>query len=504
MRKKQIVFSIIILPALLPAGVVAQPREHKTNIIYILADDVGYGDIGCYGQERIETPNIDKLAKDGIRFTQHYSGSAVSAPSRCSLMTGLHTGHAYIRGNDEMPERGNVWDYRTVLADSTLEGQRPLLPGTSTIASLLKQEGYATGCIGTWCLGYPGSTSTPKKIGFDFFYGYHCQRQAHDYYPAFLYRDEHREYLPNRLLSPDEKLDEGCDSKLPACYEKFVSEAYAPDLMFREVTSFINERKEEPFFLYWATPIAHAPLQAPQKWIDYYVRKFGDERPYLGDKGYFPCRYPRATYAAMISYLDEQIGEMIQQLKDLGIYENTLVIFTSDDGPTYNGGVDAPWFDSAKPFRSEKGWGKSSLREGGIRVPMVVCWPEQIQAGQISDHISAFWDVLPTVCEIAGCSASQTDGISFFPVLKGERQEEHIYLYWELPEGNGSKALRMGRWKGYVSEVKNGNKHIELYDLTNDPKEKMDVSSSYPEVVGLIRKYMEEAHLNPLVDKFKM
>lgn len=504
MRNTRIVYSLVTLPVLLSAGVTAQPEEHKTNVIYILADDIGYGDIGCYGQKRIETPNIDKLAEQGIRFTQHYSGSAVSAPSRCSLMTGLHTGHAYIRGNDEMPERGEVWDYKAVLADSTLEGQRPLLPGTSTIASLLKQTGYETGCIGTWCLGYPGSTSTPLKMGFDFFYGYHCQRQAHDYYPAFLYRNDRREYLPNRLLSPNEKLDEGADPNQLAGYDKYISESYAPDLMFREVTSFINEKKDKPFFLYWPAPIAHVPLQAPVEWVDYYVRKFGDESPYLGDKGYFPCRYPRATYAAMISYLDEQIGKMVEQLKDLGIYENTLIIFTSDDGPTYNGGADSPWFESAHPFRSEKGWGKSCLREGGIRVPMVACWPEQIKPGQVSNHISAFWDVLPTICEITGSSFSGTDGISFLPTLRSEKQQEHTCLYWELSEGSGSKALRMGRWKGFVSDVKKGNDHIELYDLDNDPEERNDVSASFPEIVDLIRKSMEEAHVTPLVDKFKM
>lgn len=503
MKSNSIVYSTIALPILLSVGAI-HAKERKTNIIYILADDIGYGDIGCYGQQYIETPNIDKLATMGMRFTQHYSGSAVSAPSRCSLMTGLHTGHAYIRGNDEMPERGNVWDYKAVLADSTLEGQRPLPVGTSTIASLVKDAGYTTACIGTWCLGYPGSTSTPEKMGFDFFYGYHCQRQAHDYYPAFLYRNNHREYLPNRLISPNEKLDENSDPYLQSSYEKFVSEKYAPELMFQEVTSFIDKKKDEPFFLYWATPIAHVPLQAPKKWIDHYVKKFGDESPYLGDKGYFPCRYPHAAYAAMISYMDEQIGEMVQQLKDLGIYENTLIIFTSDDGPTYNGGVDAPWFNSACPFRSEKGWGKSSLREGGIRVPMVACCPDLIRSGQVNDHVSAFWDVLPTICDIVGCSPSETDGISFLPSLIGKKQQEHIYLYWELPEGSGSRALRLGQWKGFIPDVKKGNNHIELYDLTNDLEERNDVSAFYPDIVNLIRQYMKEAHVAPLIDNFKM
>lgn len=481
-----------------------QADGRKPNIIYILADDVGYGDIGCYGQEKIETPNIDRLAAEGMRFTQHYSGSAVSSPSRCSLMTGLHTGHAYIRGNDEMPERGAIGDWKAVLADSTLEGQRPMPAGTRTIASLLKECGYATGCAGTWCLGASTSTSTPGKMGFDFFYGYHCQRQAHDYYPMFLWRNDKREYLPNRLPLPDGKLDAGCDPRNPESYRKFVSEAYAPDLIFKEVTDFVERNKDRPFFLYWPAPIAHVPLQAPQRWIDHYVEKFGDEVPYTGDKGYFPSRYPRATYAAMISSLDEQIGLLVKQLKEAGIYENTVILFSSDDGPTYNGGVDAPWFNSGGPFRSEAGWGKGSLREGGIRVPMIVCWPQVVKAGSVSSHVSAFWDVLPTLGDIAGYVSADTDGISFLPELEGKTQEKHEYLYWELPEGNGSKALRMGKWKGYISGIRQGNRRVELYDLETDPKEEHDCASLYPDIVDEIVKKMEEAHTESSVASYKL
>ena len=504
MNNKYPLLYMFFLPVMCPSGTKAQNPDQRPNIIYILADDIGYGDLGCYGQQKIETPNLDQLAAKGMRFTQHYSGSAVSSPSRCSLMTGLHTGHAYIRGNDELPERGDIENYLAVLADSTLEGQRPMPEGTITVASLLKQAGYTTGCVGTWCLGYPGSSSTPRKMGFDFFYGYHCQRQAHDYYPPFLWRNEHREYLPNRLLPPNQKFDATADPNKKESYEFLVSKSYAPELMLHEVLSFVKRHKERPFFLYWPTPIAHVPLQAPQRWIDYYVKKFGDESPYLGDKGYFPCRYPKATYAAMVSYMDEQVGCLVELLKECGIYENTLILFSSDDGPTHNGGVNAPWFDSAGPFKSEKGWGKGSLREGGIRVPMIVHWHDQITAGSVSDHICAFWDVLPTLGEISGYSYKKTDGISFFPTLKGNRQGVHEYLYWELPEGKGSKAIRMGKWKGYLSNIKNGNRCVELYDLETDPQEQYNLSSIYPNVVKEIEKKMKKAHTESPVTNYKL
>ena len=244
MNNKYPLLYMFFLPVMCPSGTKAQNPDQRPNIIYILADDIGYGDLGCYGQQKIETPNLDQLAAKGMRFTQHYSGSAVSSPSRCSLMTGLHTGHAYIRGNDELPERGDIENYLAVLADSTLEGQRPMPEGTITVASLLKQAGYTTGCVGTWCLGYPGSSSTPRKMGFDFFYGYHCQRQAHDYYPPFLWRNEHREYLPNRLLSPNQKFDATADPNKKESYEFLVSKSYAPELMLHEVLSFVKRHKE--------------------------------------------------------------------------------------------------------------------------------------------------------------------------------------------------------------------------------------------------------------------
>lgn len=294
-------------------------NKKKPNIIYILADDLGISELGCYGQQLIETPNIDRLSQEGMTFSNHYSGTAVSAPSRCVLFTGLHTGHAYIRGNDEMASRGDVWNHKAVLADSTLEGQRPVPAETVMIPAVMKQAGYTTACIGKWGLGYPGSASTPNKMGFDFFYGYNCQREAHTYYPPFLYRNEHREYLNNPLVVPHTKLDKGADPYEEKSYAKYTLNEYAPDLMYKEILNFIDLTKDNPFVLFWTTPLPHVPLQAPEKWVKHYVNKFGDEKPYTGNKDYFPCRYPRATYAAMISYWDEQIGGLINKLKELGI-----------------------------------------------------------------------------------------------------------------------------------------------------------------------------------------
>ncbi len=416
MKPALLLFNSAVVSALLASCSGAD--EKRPNIIYILADDLGYGDTGPYGQTRIETPNIDRMAENGMRFTRHYSGSAVSAPSRCVLLTGLHTGHSQIRGNDEWAERGEVWNYRAMLADSTLEGQRPLGSGTVTVAGLLKENGYVTGAVGKWGLGAPHTEGIPGKQGFDFFFGYNCQRQAHTYYPVHLYRNEARVYLGNDTLAPHTGLDPGADPYDPASYDKFILAEYAPDLMFDQMTSFIDANSNKTFFLYWAPPVPHLPLQAPERWIEHYVNKFGDEEPYTGSEGYFPARYPRATYAAMVSYFDEQVGRLIEHLKELGIYENTLIIFSSDNGPGYNAGTDSPWFASAHPFRSQRGYIKGSLNEGGIRVPMIALWPGKIKPGTVTAHASAFWDVMPTLCEVAGIDPpAYADGISFLPEL---------------------------------------------------------------------------------------
>lgn len=276
--------------------------------------------------------------------------------------------------------------------------------------------------------------------------------------------------------------------------------------MYREILSFVEESKDEPFVLFWTTPVPHVPLQAPEKWVDHYRAKLGDEEPYIGDKDYFPCRYPRATYAAMVSYWDEQIGGLVAKLKELGIYDNTIIIFTSDNGPTFNGGTDSPYFDSAKPFKSEFGWGKASLREGGIRVPMIASWPGHIPAGTTSDLLSAFWDMMPTMCDIAGIESPATDGISMLPEMLGdkENQKQHDFLYWEFPESGGQKALRFGDWKAFVGDVKNGNRNIELYNLKDDPREQNNVAAEHPDLVRKVTDIFRAEHSDAEIDNFNL
>lgn len=480
----------------LPGIVCAQ--KSTPNVIYILMDDLGFGDLGCYGQQKIETPNIDRLRTNGLRFTQHYSGSPVSAPSRCVLMTGMHSGHAQIRANDELSGRGEVDSHQAMFEHPELEGQAALKAGTVTLGKMMQQAGYRTACVGKWGLGYPGSDGEPNKQGFDFFYGYNCQRQAHTYYPAFLYRNDKREYLDNKVLDPHRTvLDSGADPYDEHSYDKFTQKQYANDLIFDEVIHFVDENAGNPFFLMWTTPLPHVSLQAPERWVKHYVQKFGDEKPKLKG-GYYPCRYPHATYAAMVSYFDEQVGLLVEELKKKNIYNNTLIVFTSDNGPTFNGGSDSPWFNSGGLFKSEYGWGKCFLHEGGIRVPMIVSWPDQIEAGGETDHISAFQDIMPTLADVAGIRCPATDGISFFPVLLGKKAKQHKYLYFEYPDRQiGLKAIRWGKWKGIVENIRKGNFKMKLYNLELDLREEHDVSAENPAVVRKLEELMKEAHSEP-------
>lgn len=479
---------------------------NSPNIIYILADDLGYGDLGAYGQQQIETPNIDALAAQGMTFTQHYAGAPVCAPSRCVLLTGKHTGNAYIRGNGEWGERGEVWDFVAMLEDSTLEGQRPLPAETPTLPKLLQSAGYATGMVGKWGLGAPHTESIPTTMGFDYFYGYNCQRQAHTFYPVHLYENEQRVYLQNDTVPPRTRMPEGADPYDLANYADFTLTDYSPDLMFDKLTQFVSEHKDESFFMYWATPIPHMPLQAPQRWVDYYVEKFGDEEPYLSERSYFPHRYPHAAYAAMVSYLDEQVGQLVSQLKELGEYENTLIIFTSDNGPSFNGGTDSSWFDSGGPFSSEKGRGKGSVYEGGIRVPMIASWPARIKAGSTTDHISAFYDVLPTLADVAGVDElPATDGISFLPTMLGQDdQPKHEFLYWEFPQYGGQVALRTDEWKFIQRELSGEEPTIELYNLSKDLSETTNVAAEHPNVVQRAQLIIDQEHTDPVLDNFKI
>jgi len=502
MNSRSILKSFFVVTLLSPMTSSLSVYAAKPNIIYILADDLGYGELGCYGQKKIETPNIDKLRSEGMKFTQHYSGSAVCAPSRCVLLTGKHTGHAYVRGNDEWKERGNVWSYAAMNKDPNLEGQRPLPAGTVTIASLLKTVGYTTACVGKWGLGAPNTEGVPNKQGFDLFCGYNCQRQAHTFYPCHLWKNETKLVLRNKEIAPGTKLPKGADPKDEASYANYTLTDYSSDIMFKEITNFVDQNKKKSFFLYWATPIPHVPLQAPKRWVDHYVKKFGDEEPYIGKMGYFPCRYPRATYAAMISYLDENIGKLVKQLKNIGVYKNTLIIFTSDNGFTFNGGTQSPWFNSGGPFNSGRQWGKCTLQEGGIRVPFIASWPGRIEAGSESDHISAFWDAMPTLCDVAGVnSPKDIDGVSYLPtLLQKSEQKQHPYLYWEF---GGKQAVRLGKWKAIRTIGKN-KMTIKLFNLEMDIREETDIASANPAVVSKIEKIMKEARTTPTIKRFKI
>ncbi len=444
----------------------------KPNIIYILADDLGYGDLSCYGQTNFATPNIDKLAETGIKFTQHYSGCTVCAPSRSSLMTGQHTGHTFIRGNKEWKP----------------EGQYPLEAKAVTMAEVLKKEGYATGGFGKWGLGFVGTEGDPNNQGFDEFYGYICQRIGHNYYPYHLWHNQEKIVLEGNAGTQTNE--------------------YGPKLIHEQALKFMENNKDKPFFMYYPSIIPHAELFAPEEYMKKYRGKFDPEKNYKGvddgerykTGGYGSQPESHAAFAAMIDYLDMQVGEIVAKLKELGIYENTLIIFTSDNGPHMEGGADPDYFNSNGAL---KGY-KRDLYEGGIRVPMIAVWDGKIKPGQETDHISAFWDVLPTVTEIAGTSTPENiDGISFLPTLLGETQNQHNYLYWEFHERGGRKALRKGDWKLVNYNVKNPKKTtIELYNLSNDIGEENNVAAKHPEIVKELMDLMNSARTESEVFKF--
>ena len=499
---KQLIISTLFITLLTPC--IGQELKTQPNIIVILADDLGYGEVGIYGQDKIKTPNIDALAESGMKFTQHYSGAPVCAPARYVLLTGLHTGHAYIRGNDEWSDRGNVWDYVAAFHDPSLEGQRPIPDTTITIGHKLQEAGYKTSIFGKWGLGAPNTTGVPNKQGFDYFFGYNCQRQAHNLYPSHLWENENKILLDNELVSPTVKLDSLADPYQEDSYAKFSQNEYAPDKIHQKAISFIKENKDGPFFMYYASPLPHLPLQVPKEYVDKYREIFGEEAPYIGDDAYFPNRYPKAAYAGMISYLDEQVGELIKTLQEEDLYHNTIILFTSDNGPTYLGGVDFNYFESSKPFSNGYGRTKGFLHEGGIRVPLIVSWPNHINPGTSSDHLSAFYDIMPTLCDIAGVTAPKTtDGISFKPSLSGKDQETHQYLYWEFPSYKGQQAVRLGKWKGIRKNIFDGNLQIELYNLDTDLKEEQDVSDQYPDIVQEIEQIMKREHVPAENEKFK-
>ena len=425
------------------------------NIVYILADDLGYGDLSCYGQTLFSTPNIDRLAAEGLLFTQHYSGSTVCAPSRSALMTGLHTGHTSIRGNKEVRP----------------EGQWPIPDSVYLLAELLHDQGYRTGAFGKWGLGYPGSEGDPMRQGFDRFYGYNCQRLAHHYYPYYLWDNSERDSLPANAGT--------------------AKGTYAPALIQEEALAFLEDNREGPFFLYYPHVVPHAELAAPDSLVTRFAEQFGPEEAWQGtDSGpnyrqgsYESAKRPHATFAAMVTLLDQHVGQIIDKLEQLGIRDNTLVIFTSDNGPHTEGGADPDFFDSNGPLRGYK----RDLYEGGIRVPMIASMPGFVAIGE-TDHVSTFWDVLPTLAELVGAEAPEgLDGISFLPTLGGAAQEQpaHDHLYWEFHERGGRLAVRQDNWKGIRYNAKaEPDSRLELYDLSADPGETTNLAAEHPEVVA--------------------
>ena len=481
---KYICMSGSLIPLLIGCNEHKAMQQLPVNVIYILADDLGYGDIGCYGQKIIKTPNIDRLAAEGMIFTQHYAGCTVSAPSRASLMTGLHTGHTQIRGNKEIVP----------------EGQEPMNGDTYTIANLFKSKDYITGLFGKWGLGYPGSESEPNAMGFDEFYGYNCQRQAHTYYPTHLWHNREKIDFP-------ENINNG-------------RQTYSAELIHQQALNFIQNNKDKPFFAMLTYTLPHAEINLPHDSIYSIYENMFDETPYEQPGSYFRSEKPRASFAAMVSHLDKYVGEIIDELKKYGLDKNTIVFFTSDNGPHQEGGADPGFFNSNGPL---KGF-KRDLYEGGIRVPLIVWSPDFVKAGIKSDHISAFWDMMPTFAELTGAilpdlnpagvasstipagtaSAEKTDGISFLrEILSQKNQQKHEFLYWEFHEQRGRQAVRKGDWKLIRQNISNENgPRIEMYNIKNDIHEDNNLAEKEPEKVQELITIMDNARSESTIFNF--
>ena len=449
------------------------------NVIYILADDLGYGELGSYGQTLIKTPNLDHLASQGMRFTQHYSGSPVCAPSRCTLLTGLHTGHCQVRDNYELGG----------FADSTERGQLPLEEGTYTLGSMMQSAGYTTAIIGKWGLGGPNSSGIPNEQGFDYFYGYLDQKQAHNHYPSHLWRNTEWDTLANGYFHPHQQF-EGNDLNDPTAYDDYKGVDYAPDLMAQEAENFIRQNSEGPFFLYFAHTVPHLALQVPDEELETYEGMLS-ESAYDGSSGYLPHIRPQSAYAAMITRMDRHVGRIIEILHELGIEKETLVIFSSDNGPTYVGGVDTAQFRSSGGLRG----GKGEVYEGGIRVPMIVAWPGTIVPGTSTDHVSAFWDVMPTLAGLTGITlTTQVNGVSFLPVLMGQEPPTPSEMYWEYHGRGwgGAQAARIGPWKGVrLGGHENPSAPVHVYHLESDPRELTNLADVHPEVAQELLSLMQ-------------
>lgn len=483
---------------LLASATVQAQETQKPNIIYIMCDDLGYADVGCYGQQYISTPNLDRMASEGMRFTQAYAGSPVSAPSRASFMTGQHTGHTKVRGNKEhWPNSGTV--YYGNNADYKVAGQEPYDTDHVIIPEIMKDNGYTTGMFGKWAGGYEGSVSTPDKRGVDEYYGYICQFQAHLYYPNFL-----NSY--SRLAGDEGVKREILDQNIThAMYgEDYKNRTqYSADLIHQKAKAWLDKQTaQQPFFGVFTYTLPHAELAQPNDSIfKAYQGAFCTEKSFGGDSGswYNPTDCAHQQFAAMVTRLDTYVGEILDLLKAKGLDKNTLVIFTSDNGPHTEAGGDPDYFNTEKLLQGTK----RSTHEGGIRVPFIAWWPGQVEAGSVNDHQLAFYDLMPTFCELAGVdnyverytnpklANDYFDGISFAPTLTGNgEQEKHEFLYWEFHETN-MMALRMGDWK---LVVQNGNSR--LYDLATDLHEDKDLATQYPEIVEEMKAIIKREHTN--------
>lgn len=458
------------LPLLVRNSALGSQPVDPPNIIFILADDLGYRELGSFGQERIKTPNLDQLAKDGMRFTQHYCGNAVCAPSRCVLLTGKHPGHAYIRDNRATPP----------------EGQWPIPDEEVTLPELMQSAGFRTGSFGKWGLGGPESTGEPTKQGVDRFFGYLCQSHAHSYYPSYLWSNREHVELSNSPPVPGHaSLAEGADESDPASYDVFKGQDYAPDRINEQAIQFVRENRNRPFFLYYPSVIPHVALHVPDEELQPYLELGWKDPPFVRAEGfgYTPHFTPRAAYAAMITRLDTYVGRLLDLLDELELADDTLVIFSSDNGTTHLGQeVDYEFFKSVGELRGLKG----SLYEGGIRVPTIARWPGKIQAGSVTDRVSGFEDWLPTLLAAAGkpeLVPDEVDGISLLPTLLGQPQSERPYLYREFPGYGGQQAIRVGDWKAIRQNMSRGNMKIQLYNLANDPSEGQDVAAEHPQRV---------------------
>lgn len=462
----------------------------QPNIIYIYADDLGYGEIGPYGQKLIKTPNLDKLAIEGMKFTQHYTSTPVCAPARCMLMTGKHGGHAYIRGNYEMGG----------FTDATEGGQMPLPEGTFTIPKMLKEAGYVTGMSGKWGLGMHNTSGSPNKQGFDYAYGFLDQKQSHNFYPTHLWENGKWDTLANNYVVLHTQLDPA--KATDKDFDAFIGKDYAAARMTDKALKFIDKNKQKPFFLYLPYTIPHVGLQVPNDYLKEYIGKFEGEKPYYGENGYNPSKYALSTYAAMITYLDTQVGIIMKKIKGLGLDNNTIIMFSSDNGATFNGGVQAKYFNSVAGLRGLK----MDLFEGGIREPFIARWPSKIPANTTSDLISAQFDMMATFAAIAGTKTNNTDGLSLLPTLLGNNkaQKKHEYIYFEYPEKGGQVAIRMGDWKGVrVNVRKDISAPWMIFNLKTDRSESTDVSSEHPELITRFNEIMKKEHQNSHLNEWE-